>query len=174
MFLIYCTIKLYKLFQSIKRGENKIIKRLFVNTRNILKNIKNDIKYIFPAIIILAVYYIVTELLFHEFCPIRIITGFPCPGCGLTRSVLLILHLDWYNAFFMNPSAFLWIIFSLYLLWQRYIKNRWFKHNMIIVIIICLFTLSWFAVRFPQYYPNTEPYTCNSDNIIHRLSTIGN
>ncbi len=31
------------------------------------------------------------------------ITGLPCPGCGLTRSVTRTLHLDPASAFFLNP-----------------------------------------------------------------------
>lgn len=31
------------------------------------------------------------------------ITGLPCPGCGLTRSVTRTLHLDPLSAFFLNP-----------------------------------------------------------------------
>ena len=31
--------------------------------------------------------------------------GFPCPTCGMTRSVILTMHGDLHNAFFLNPAG---------------------------------------------------------------------
>ena len=31
--------------------------------------------------------------------------GIPCPTCGMTRSVILMLHGDFYNAFQLNPAG---------------------------------------------------------------------
>lgn len=43
-------------------------------------------------------------------CPSRLITGVPCPGCGLTRSVTSLAHFDLQGAWLYNPfgpAAFL-------------------------------------------------------------------
>ena len=31
--------------------------------------------------------------------------GFPCPTCGMTRSVILTMHGDLHNAFLLNPAG---------------------------------------------------------------------
>lgn len=31
--------------------------------------------------------------------------GFPCPTCGMTRSVILTMHGDFHNAFQLNPAG---------------------------------------------------------------------
>jgi Protein of unknown function (DUF2752) len=36
-------------------------------------------------------------------CPFRLVTGLPCPGCGLTRSWVYAMHGRWTAAVFANP-----------------------------------------------------------------------
>jgi len=38
-------------------------------------------------------------------CPIRALFGIPCPGCGLTRAVILCLHGDWATSLHAHPLA---------------------------------------------------------------------
>jgi len=40
-------------------------------------------------------------------CWFKYISGIPCPACGTTRSVLLILHGAWAEALYLNPLG--WI-----------------------------------------------------------------
>lgn len=39
-------------------------------------------------------------------CPYLVLTGFACPGCGLTRALHVLLHGDVRMAFAYNPWAF--------------------------------------------------------------------
>ena len=36
-------------------------------------------------------------------CPLKLFTGCPCPGCGLTRSLVFSAHGDWTQAFSFHP-----------------------------------------------------------------------
>ncbi|MFN8522077.1 MAG: DUF2752 domain-containing protein [Chloroflexota bacterium] len=36
-------------------------------------------------------------------CPFRVLTGLPCPGCGMTRSVVAALHGDLSTSLFYHP-----------------------------------------------------------------------
>ena len=36
-------------------------------------------------------------------CPFRLLTGLPCPGCGLTRSWVYLAHGQWRDSFLANP-----------------------------------------------------------------------
>lgn len=38
-------------------------------------------------------------------CPVREVTGVPCPGCGLTRAIMLLLRGDFYGALKMHAYA---------------------------------------------------------------------
>lgn len=49
------------------------------------------------ALILAAVY------VFRFPCPIKAVTGIPCPGCGMTHAYLRLLRLDIAGAFSENP-----------------------------------------------------------------------
>ena len=36
-------------------------------------------------------------------CPFRLMTGLPCPGCGLTRSWVYLVHGQWQDSWSSNP-----------------------------------------------------------------------
>lgn len=40
-------------------------------------------------------------------CPFKRVTGIPCPGCGMTRAVRLVLHGDLAGATAMHPLVWL-------------------------------------------------------------------
>lgn len=51
-------------------------------------------------------------------CPFRTLSGWPCPGCGLTRSLVLCAHGDWAQAFVFHPLGIvfyfgLWLALAL-------------------------------------------------------------
>ena len=40
-------------------------------------------------------------------CPFRLITGFQCPGCGISRMLISLVKLDFVSAFQYNPFILL-------------------------------------------------------------------
>ncbi|MBC8233467.1 DUF2752 domain-containing protein [bacterium] len=44
-------------------------------------------------------------------CPFHILTGYPCPSCGMTRSFILMSHLKFWEGLNMNPLGALLFIF---------------------------------------------------------------
>ncbi len=52
-------------------------------------------------------------------CPIHEIFHVYCPGCGLTRMLLAILKLDFYQAFRYNQLLFILMPFALLLLFEN-------------------------------------------------------
>jgi hypothetical protein len=47
-------------------------------------------------------------------CPFRLLTGFNCPGCGVTRALHQLLHGHFETAFMLNPLFLLAIPFILF------------------------------------------------------------
>ena len=49
-------------------------------------------------------------------CPLRTITGIPCPMCGMTRGVTAVVHGELGRALTLNPGAFLAVAVAILLL----------------------------------------------------------
>lgn len=51
-------------------------------------------------------------------CPFRRLTGYPCPGCGTTRAVILALKGEWLGSLRANPYGLLLLLLgALLMLW---------------------------------------------------------
>ena len=81
-------------------------------------------------------------------CPIRKITGWLCPGCGITTLFICLIKFDIKGAFFANPFLFVtmpFLIFELvYSLIPEHRKNK--KNNISLLIYAVLFIL-WGVLR---------------------------
>lgn len=70
-------------------------------------------KLILILISFLIIYFILSELLDVGIpCLFYEITGYYCPGCGITRLLFSLLKLDFYQAFRYNPLIFILIIIT--------------------------------------------------------------
>lgn len=52
-------------------------------------------------------------------CPLRAVTGVPCPFCGMTTSVTATTHLDFAEAISANPAGIVAVAMAIYLLVRR-------------------------------------------------------
>ncbi|MCR8634236.1 DUF2752 domain-containing protein [Paenibacillus sp. N5-1-1-5] len=71
---------------------------------------------------------------FHE------LTGFYCPGCGMTRAVLSLLKLDFYQAFRYNPLLFL--ILPMYITYTIANKKQMPRISNVIMSVMLIVTLA--------------------------------
>ena len=73
----------------------------------------SKMKLILILISFLIIYFILSELLDVGIpCLFYEITGYYCPGCGITRLLFSFLKLDFYQAFRYNPLIFILIIIT--------------------------------------------------------------
>lgn len=82
------------------------------------------IKWLRAAAGFAAAVFVLLAVSFTVGCPFNRLTGLKCPGCGVTRMILRILHLDFKTAFFYNPAIFclvpLWAAaFCIFMLLER-------------------------------------------------------
>ena len=82
-------------------------------------------------------------------CPIRLIFGISCPGCGLTRAFISVIQLDFDKATYYHPLWFLFIVlFIVNILKEKVVKQYGLSKsfilqgiNVINIIIGILFVL---------------------------------
>lgn len=56
-------------------------------------------------------------------CPFRMITGWLCPGCGITHMLIALIHLDFHTAYLENPFLLLTLPFVIgQIIYQRYLQ----------------------------------------------------
>lgn len=70
-----------------------------------------------PVLIAIAVY--VLFCFFFTGCPIKFLTGIPCPGCGMTRACTACLRFDFAAAFNAHPLFPIVPLFIAYLLFEE-------------------------------------------------------
>jgi len=72
-------------------------------------------------------------------CPLRTVTGVPCPFCGLTTSVKAVLHGDGHAAWAANPFGILIVAFAVVLV----VRPRWRHFSLPTVIVLTGVAISW-------------------------------
>ena len=87
-------------------------------------------------------------------CIIHEITGYKCPGCGITHLVFALLHLDFHKAFICNPLVFIYMPFIIvYFIYLDYLyvydkKDKILKRiPNVIWIILIIITLAYGVIR---------------------------
>ncbi len=120
------------------------------------------IKFSSAAIILIAAgilyFFIGNYIKFYIPCIFRLITGFYCPGCGVTGMCIALLNLDIKGAFTQNPAIIIALPFLLYLfsvLIYNYIKfgkNNLKKfQNIIAYVLIAYFVLFGILRNIPYF-----------------------
>ena len=87
-------------------------------------------------ILILFLFLILTQ---NIKCPFNELTGLHCSGCGITRLVVSILRLDFYQAFRYNPLIFIFLICGIiYVLYSliRYKKIKQLDKRVTIAVLV--------------------------------------
>lgn len=84
-------------------------------------------------------------------CPLRTITGIPCPMCGMTRGVTSLVNGDFAHALLMNPASYLAVALALLLFAQ------WRTRRVVIpvwVIVTVLATMwTWQLFKYASGRP---------------------
>lgn len=73
----------------------------------------------------------VSQLPQKSLCLFKLLTGFDCPGCGLTRAFLLILRLEIFSALELNWGSLGLYLFFVFLLFQNGVA-RFKKLNLLL------------------------------------------
>ena len=86
-----------------KMKNRRSLKRVLADALEIFLN---DIKSAKWAIGIIIAYFVFFKTVFYSMCPLVVLTGFPCPGCGLTRAGFAVLSFDFVRAWHIHPFIY--------------------------------------------------------------------
>ncbi len=128
--------------------------------------IYKDIKQYLPAMIMVGIYFITANIIFDTSCPMVILTGFPCAGCGLTRSFRYLITGRIAMSWQINPMGIPIIAIVIYFFACRYILGKAAKGIKPLLIISIVILLALYVCRMYIYFPNREPYVYYENNIL--------
>jgi hypothetical protein len=84
-------------------------------------------------------------------CPLRTITGIPCPMCGMTRGVTALVHGDFAHALLMNPASYVVVALAILLLVQWKTKRVVIPVWLIVAVLAAMW--SWQMFKYATGRP---------------------
>ena len=133
------------------------------------RRIKQDIRQHGAGVLAVVMLYFLLHAIFDAFCFSVIVTGFPCPGCGMTRAVLYLLRGQIKRSWALNPSAVFWVFWAACFAFERYIRGRRSKLLVWALYGIGLFMIASYLIRMGMYFPNKPPYVYTRNNLLSKL-----
>ena len=137
--------------------------------KTVCGRIAADIKEYGMAVVALIFYAVVTNLVFHAFCPLIIFCGIPCPGCGVSRATAYFMTGRWKQAWLMNPMIFPIAFTAVYFGWNHYLLGRKARGIKAIIIALLALLVVVYGVRMYLYFPNRVPYVYTENNVLAHL-----
>lgn len=100
-------------------------------------------KYIFRLISFLFIIGISIYFLYK--CPFSFIFGVSCPGCGMTRALICVFHLDFSGAFYYHPLFPLGILLGLFFLIDYFniYKMNYRIKNILLTFVGVIFIITY-------------------------------
>lgn len=140
--------------KKMRRGHS-----LRVILGNALALIKRDIRDYGLAMGIIAGYLFFCMKFLYSSCPVVMLTGFPCPGCGLTRAGFALLHFQFAEAFRIHPMIYPVAALVIAFLVCRYVLQKPTKFLLKYVVLVLIAMGILYIYRMVKYFPDQEPMT---------------
>ncbi|MDE7263029.1 MAG: DUF2752 domain-containing protein [Anaeroplasmataceae bacterium] len=105
-------------------------------------------------ICLFGLYVCITHAMGFQNCLLKLVIGYPCPGCGMTRATLSFLQLDFVKAFTYNPFVFLLPLLGIGLFFSHTRVIQWLFKCKWLWIGILLLVVVVYILRFVYVYPN--------------------
>lgn len=118
--------------------------------KEIKERIQKDLKQYKKAVILTGMILGTMQILFQTVCPMRILFGIPCPGCGLTHAGWYVITFQWKKAWQWNPTIFLWIFCMGSWCFFHYVKAQQSKFFSIILVITCGATFLRYGWKYKE------------------------
>lgn len=132
-----------------------------------------DMKHAKWAVLLVSAYFVLLRKFLITTCPAVLITGLPCPGCGMTRAFVHLLHLDFAGAWRMHPFVYFFVIFVIWFVFRRYIlgipdtEKAWK-----VAAVLGIFMILFYAWRMIRYFPGEPPMSYYYGNVLLKIRNI--
>ncbi len=122
---------------------------------------------IFCVLILFVLYCVLTTEFLGSACPVYLIFGIPCPGCGMTRAWLYLFCGEVMKAFDFHPMFFAVpiVVFCLILC---IIKPKLKKSKIFagVYLVLCVAFLATYVYRMAVFFPDEEPINYNENSFL--------
>ena len=108
---------------------------------------------------------VILLLLLTVRCPIRFLTGIPCPGCGMTRACVYALSLDFERAFSFHPLWWTAPLLFLYFFFDELLPKKLSRICLVVfaVLYVGIYVYRMAVLRDPVVTPKL------SDGLLYRI-----
>lgn len=120
------------------------------------------------GLLIAAAIVVGASLLGHGICPSRELLGLPCPGCGMTRSIMLILRGHFRESWQLQPFGYAWLALAAVFAVDRYMLESRQKLWKGMLVVVCVGMVILYVYRMFTMFPHTEPMTYYEGNLLRR------
>lgn len=117
----------------------------------------------------IALFYIVLMQVSYSTCPTLMLTGIPCPFCGMTRAGFSLLRGDIALAFELNPMIFGVIILVIAFIIVRYFTDKSLKVLKPLIVALAVIGLLVYVCRMICLFPDQWPMLYYEGNYLRRL-----
>lgn len=122
-----------------------------------------------------GVYCVAATVAFGTACPINLLTGFPCPSCGMTRAMLYAVMGNFPMAFSMHPLfLFAPAVLIMLILGTAMPKLAKSKVFVAMSILMTVALIGVYIYRMIAFYPNREPMEYNSSSLLAWILSLVN
>lgn len=121
------------------------------------------------AILVFAVYVFMGRYMFYSICPVVNITGFPCPGCGMTRAVFAVCRGDFAFAWKLHPFVYVLIGYVVIFAFRRYVLQKEVKSMIQYLIVIAVAMIGYYIYRMIRFFPGEAPMSYYYGSILYQL-----
>jgi len=102
-------------------------------------------------------------------CIFKAITGFPCPGCGMTRAWLALFSGNIGKAFFYHPLFLLAPILIILSFKNGGMLFSSKKKNTIFWVMFVALFFGVYIFRMIKMFPNNPPMDYNSNTVLYKI-----
>ena len=138
-----------------------------------MKKIIDDIKSARWAIILIIAYFVLFRRIIYTICPVVLVTGYPCPGCGMTRAALRLFRFDFVGAWEMHPFIYAVVLLGVIFCVNRYFLSEKYNRQLKVLIVVTALAMIMFYIwRMYTMFPHTSPMIYYDRNCLKNILNI--
>lgn len=134
--------------------------------REIWTRILKDVRNYGQGVLLAAAYVLAGNLLNSSICPMVLLTGLPCPGCGMTRAAILFLKGRWQEAWQMHPFLYLLLALAVWAIISRYVLGRESSGLKGAVAAAAILAVIYYGYRMAVLFPDRSPMIYQPRNVL--------